>query len=416
MPRDYTANTSKYLGIILLIARLRYTRLMTIYSVSQLNNSVRHLLESEFTNLTVEGEISNFVCPASGHWYFSLKDDKAQIRCAQFRGANQRTSFKPKDGAQIQVRAKVSLYAPRGDYQLIVEQMEPLGDGALKLAFEKLKQSLNNEGLFAEQHKKTLPNIPQRIGVITSSTGAAIRDIMKVLHRRCPLIPIIIYPSLVQGTSAADSIANMISLANVRNECDVLIVGRGGGSLEDLWPFNEEIVARAIFASDIPIISAVGHEVDVSISDFVADVRAATPSAAAELVSPDQQQWQQRITHLNQRLRKNLLQILQHKQQNLNWLRKRLRHPGDKLQEQAQQLDYLWQSLVKAKQGLLKNKQQQLSNVSRALHTISPLATLDRGYSILLKEDVVVRSIKQAKSGEQLKIRVSDGSIDCKVL
>ena len=388
----------------------------TTYSVSELNYAVRDLLETQFEHIIVEGEISNFVCPASGHWYFSLKDDQAQIRCAMFRGANQRVNFKPEEGMQVQVKTKVSLYAPRGDYQLIITAMEEIGDGALRRAFEKLKQILAKEGLFAEHHKQTLPEFPQAIGVVTSSTGAAIRDIVKVLGRRCPLIPIIIYPTLVQGEQAAENIAAMIELANKRKECEVLIVGRGGGSLEDLWPFNEGIVARAIFASKLPIISAVGHEIDVTIADFVADQRAATPSAAAELVSPNLQEWIGLLLGLNQRLRRELLQTLQQKQQTLTWLGKRLRHPKQKLQEQAQQLDYLWQTLLKAQQYLLNTKQQHLINLSRALNTISPLATLDRGYSILQKEKTIVTNVKQIKIDDTLVARVSNGNIDCKVI
>lgn len=386
-----------------------------IYSVSQLNNAARQLLETKFMHILVEGEISNFVCPASGHWYFSLKDDKAQVRCAMFRGANRHLKFQPEDGVQVQVRAKVSLYAPRGDYQLIVEHLEALGDGALQREFEKLKMKLDKEGLFTLESKQPLPEHPRCIGVVTSSTGAAIRDVIKVLHRRCPAIPIIVYPSLVQGTQASNSIVKMIETANQRQECDVLIVGRGGGSLEDLWPFNEENVARAIYASDIPIVSAVGHEVDVTIADFVADVRAATPSAAAEIVSPDLNKIKAELNHLNQRLRREMLQLLSQLQQQLVWLKKRLRHPGQLLQEQAQHLDYVWQRLTKAMTRLVKDKHSQLANVSRALNTISPLATLDRGYSILQKDGKVVRSTKAVKKGDQITAKVSDGDIACTV-
>lgn len=385
------------------------------YTVSQLNNAARNLLESEFLHVLVEGEISNFVCPASGHWYFSLKDDKAQIRGAMFRGANRHARFKPENGTQVQVTAKVSLYAPRGDYQLIIERIEELGDGALRRAFEKLQQKLSQEGLFADAHKQALPDMPKTIGVITSSTGAAVQDIIKVLKRRCPLIPIIIYPSLVQGDTAAASIVEKIQLANQRQECDVLIVGRGGGSLEDLWPFNEEIVARAIYASEIPIVSAVGHEIDVTIADFVADVRAATPSAAAEIVSPNLEEWRANLAQLNQRLTRELKQILHTHFQTLHHLRKRLRHPGQKLQEQMQHLDYLWQNLAKATQACLQQKTHQLTSASRALNTVSPLATLERGYTILQKEKMVITSIKQVESGDAISATVNDGRINCTV-
>ena len=374
---------------------------------------MRDLLEGEFTHILVSGEISNFVCPASGHWYFSLKDNKAQIRCAMFRGANHKVSFSPEEGMQVEMRAKVSLYAPRGDYQLIVDSMQAVGDGALRHAFEQLKQSLAKQGLFAEKYKQALPEFPNTIGVITSSTGAAIRDIIKVLRRRCPLIPIIIYPTLVQGKQAATNIAAMIELANIRRECDVLIIGRGGGSLEDLWAFNEESVARAIHASKLPIVSAVGHEIDITIADLVADQRAATPSAAAELISPNISEYLTILSNLDQRLRRELLQTLQQKQQALLWLRKRLRHPGQKLQEQAQQLDYLWQTLVKLQRYYLNTRQQKLFNLRRSLNAISPLATLDRGYAILKKGETVITQTQQVNKHDSLEARVHDGTIHC---
>jgi exodeoxyribonuclease VII large subunit len=253
-----------------------------ILTVSQLNSLVRDVLADTFQTILLTGEISNYVCAASGHWYFSLKDDKAQVRCAMFQGSNRRATFKPSDGMQVQVQAIVSLYTPRGEFQLVIETIEETGDGALQRAFNLLKQKLAKEGLFADEHKQPLPETPRCIGVVTSPTGAAIHDILKVLRRRCPMIPVILYPTLVQGKGSAEKIAKAIDIANERNECDVLIVGRGGGSLEDLWSFNEEIVARAIFNSEIPIVSSVGHEIDFTIADHVDDVRAPKPSAAAE--------------------------------------------------------------------------------------------------------------------------------------
>jgi exodeoxyribonuclease VII large subunit len=430
MPRDYTAKQrfckrkikAQIIANILTTPYNSRVKLIginmspTVLSVSQLNNAARALLESEFMHVMVEGELSNFVCPASGHWYFSLKDDKAQVRCAMFRMANRHLRIQPENGAHVQVQAKVSLYAPRGDYQLIVEFLEEVGDGALRRAYEKLKMQLDKDGLFAESEKQALPKMPKAIGVVTSSTGAAIRDIINVLHRRCPLIPIIIYPTLVQGEQAAKNIAEMIQLANQRQECDVLIIGRGGGSLEDLWAFNEEVVARAIFASDIPIVSAVGHEIDVTIADFVADVRAPTPSAAAEIVSPNMSDYKATLVYYYQRLRREMLQCLQQKQQQLTWLRKRLRHPEQKLQEQAQQLDYLTQNLYKSVRHLIHKKQQQLTSVARALNTISPLATLDRGYAILQHDNTIIRQKKQVKTGDKLTAKVSDGVIHCEVI
>jgi exodeoxyribonuclease VII large subunit len=385
-----------------------------IYTVSQLNNAARELLEQRFLHILVEGEISNFTTPVSGHWYFSLKDDKAQIRCAMFRGANLQLRFKPNEGMHVQVRAKVSLYAPRGDYQLIIEFMEERGEGALRQAFELLKRQLENEGLFAQEHKKNLPAFPRTIGVITSATGAAVHDIIKVLRRRCSGIPVIIYPSLVQGENAAQCVAKAIGLANQRAECDVLIVGRGGGSLEDLWAFNEAVVARAIFASSIPIVSAVGHESDVTIADFVADVRAPTPSAAAEIVSPHVRELEKTVYSISQRLSRAMSQYVITRKTSLTALRKQLRHPGQLLQENMQRLDFNWQNLTKSIHYFLQTKSQKLQHLSRALNAISPLATLDRGYAIVKNRDNhIIRNRNQVTPGERIYAQIQDGSLEC---
>ena len=286
-----------------------------ILTVTQLNRATSQLLDNHFLSIFVEGEISNFSAPSSGHLYFSLKDANAQVRCAMFKSQQRRLSFTPSNGKQVVIKARVSLYEPRGDFQLIVEHIEEAGDGALRRAFEALKIKLTAEGLFDTAHKNALPLLPQAIGIITSPTGAAIRDIITVLRRRFTAIPVIIYPVSVQGNNAKHEIVKAISLANERNECDVLILGRGGGSLEDLWAFNEEIVARAIFSSTIPIISAVGHETDITIADFVADHRAATPSAAAEHASPDQQEWLTRFNYLENHLKQQLTRKLNQKTQ-----------------------------------------------------------------------------------------------------
>jgi exodeoxyribonuclease VII large subunit len=381
-----------------------------IYSISELNQEVKYLLESEFGLIRVEGEISNFVAATSGHWYFSLKDAKAQIRAAIFRNANQHLTLKAENGLQVIAHGKLSLYAPRGDYQLIIEYLEEVGDGALRRAFELLKQKLSKAGLFSQAHKKALPKIPTCIGIVTSSTGAAVHDILKVLRRRAPTIPVIIYPTLVQGEMASKNITRMIKFANERKECDVLIVGRGGGSLEDLWAFNEEIVAQAIFESQIPIISAVGHEVDITIADFVADVRAPTPSAAAEMISPNQQETLHRILHYYPRMLYLLNKILKDKQQEFNWIAKRLRHPKELLQENMQRLDYAWQLLLNAQRHALKQKSQHLAFLARNLNAVSPLATLERGYAILKKDDHVVHSVKEVKSGDEMIAKMKDGS------
>src|SRR5512139_1087653 len=281
-----------------------------IYTISRLNREARALLEGHFPLMWIEGEISNLSRPASGHLYFSLKDPFAQVRCAMFRMRGMHLTFRPADGMHVLVRARLSLYEPRGDYQLIVEHMEEVGDGALRRAFEQLKQRLLAEGLFESGRKRALPALPRCIGVITSPTGAAIHDILTVLHRRFPAIPVIVYPVPVQGAGAAEQIATMIHRASERGDCDVLIVGRGGGSLEDLWPFNEEVVARAIYTSAIPVVSAVGHEIDFTIADFVADLRAPTPSAAAEMVSGVRAELQERIATACIRLNRSTSRLL----------------------------------------------------------------------------------------------------------
>lgn len=273
-----------------------------VFTVTRLNSAVRMILEQDLGLVWLTGELSNLAMPSSGHWYFSLKDLGAQVRCAMFKGNNRRVAFRPQDGMQVLVQARVSLYEPRGDYQLIIESMQPAGDGVLALRFEELKRRLGAEGLFDEGRKRPLPREPRAVGLVTSATGAALHDMLTVLKRRAPDLPIFIYPTQVQGSAAIGQIVAAIALANRRAEVDVLIVGRGGGSLEDLWCFNEEVVARAIANSAIPVISAVGHEVDVTISDFAADLRAPTPSAAAELVAPDQSARAQRLAHLWQRL------------------------------------------------------------------------------------------------------------------
>ena len=319
-----------------------------IYTVSRLNREVRSVLEGSFPLLWIEAEISNFSCPASGHWYFSLKDEANQVRGAMFRNRNRLLRFRPENGMQVLVRARVGLYEARGEFQIIVEHMEEAGDGALRRAFEQLKQRLHIEGLFDPRHKKALPTHPQTIGVITSATGAAIRDILSTLARRFPSLPVIVYPVAVQGQSAATEIREMLQLAEQRNECDVLILARGGGSLEDLWAFNDEQLARSIHQITIPIVTGIGHEIDFTIADFVADHRAPTPTAAAELVSPDQYALQTHLQQLEAQLTSRLSGKLQSYQQHLVWLQKRLPHPARKLQDIAQRLDEAEQRMQRA--------------------------------------------------------------------
>ena len=291
-------------------------------------------MEGHFPLIWVEGEISNLARPASGHIYFSLKDSDAQLRCAMFKMRNRLTNFRPENGQQVLVRGRLSLYPARGDYQLIAEHMEEAGDGALRREFELLKQRLHSEGLFDEASKQSLPELPTRLGVITSPTGAAIRDILSVLKRRFPGIPVLIYPVPVQGNEAPPAIVEALQTANARNECDLLILARGGGSLEDLWSFNDESLARAIFDCPIPIVSGVGHEVDVTIADFVADIRAATPTAAAEAITPDQLSWSQSFDWYQQRLQQLVKNKIERQQEKIQWLHQRLQqqHPENQIQ------------------------------------------------------------------------------------
>ena len=428
-----------------------------IYSVSQLNRSVRQLLETQLPLLWVEGEISNFARPASGHWYLSLKDDQAQVRCAMFRNANQRVNFQPANGTQILVRCRAGLYEGRGEYQLIIEHMEEAGTGALQRKFEQLKQQLANEGLFDNQHKQPMPTAVSHIGVITSATGAAVKDILSVLHRRFPAIKVSIFPTAVQGEQAAGQIVDALAMANQQSQCDALIVGRGGGSLEDLWPFNEESVARAIFNSKIPVVSAVGHEVDFTIADFVADLRAPTPSAAAELLSPDGRDLLDQFMGFEILLSEALIRKIRQLEQRADFLQKRLQHPGRKLQQQSQhmtqlrirlqraiaaqlqqqraQMDQLQnkllgqspeqtithgqQRITQSVKQLMRSMQQQLANkqtkTDQAMHlldTVSPLSTLGRGYAIIRDQhNAVIKTVKEVKSGDQLISQLTDGEI-----
>ncbi|MEX2366946.1 MAG: exodeoxyribonuclease VII large subunit [Pseudohongiellaceae bacterium] len=437
----------------------------TPLTVSQLNREARYLLEDNFPAVLVEGEISNVAMPASGHWYLTLKDATAQVRCAMFRNRNMLIRCRPAEGMQVLVRGKISLYEGRGDFQLILERMEELGDGALRRAFEELKQKLLLEGLFEESHKRSIPHMPRHIGVITSPTGAAIRDILSVLRRRFPGIRVTILPVSVQGRNSAPEMIRALQLANAGKGClkdlDVLLLARGGGSLEDLWSFNDEQLARAIFASELPVVSAVGHEVDFTIADFAADLRAATPSAAAELLSPDQQDYLQLMTAYRLQLRSLLSERIRHKRQQLLWLTRQLQHPGRRLQEHAQRLDELdarlrqgirnalfrnRSALNQAKASLMLNSpgtgirqhlaetvhfrrrfgkailqqlrhfRQSLAEQSHALNAVSPLATLSRGYSITTDSiGNVVRRAEQLNPGDRLITRLQEGSISSTV-
>lgn len=436
-------------------------------SISQLNRQAKRLLEGNFPSVWVEGEISNLARPSSGHWYFSLKDSSAQVRCAMFRSSNARLRFEADAGQQVMARAKLSLYEARGDYQLIVEHMELAGDGALARKFEQLKAQLSQEGLFDPDIKKPIPTLPQHIAVITSPTGAAIHDILTVLKRRFPGIPVTLLPVAVQGATAGAEIEKALNTANelARDgtyNFDVIICGRGGGSLEDLWAFNEERVARAIYASELPVISAVGHEIDFTIADFVADVRAATPSAAAELVSPDAEDMAAGFAGYEELITRQALNQLKNLKQQLDASKSRLRHPGSRLQEHNQRLDeleirlvngwknsnkhrsmglallnsrlqqqtpnhkisksaeklaYLYRRLEQQTQNHLQKTQQKLQTNMQLLDAVSPLATLNRGYSIVTDENSnVITETSQVKNGHSVRTRLSKGSFTSQVI
>ncbi|MEO0443796.1 MAG: exodeoxyribonuclease VII large subunit [Pseudomonadota bacterium] len=432
-----------------------------ILSVSQLNRKAKQLLETHLPLIWVSGELSNLAQPGSGHWYFSLKDENAQVRCAMFRNANARVRWQPQSGQQVLVRARVSLYEGRGDYQLIVEHMDAAGAGQLQQAYEDLKQKLEAEGLFDQSAKQALPLFPRHIGLITSATGAAIHDILSVLQRRYPIAPVTVLAVAVQGDSAAPEIIAAIDNAQHFGKCDVLIIARGGGSLEDLWAFNNERLARAIAACTIPVVSAVGHEVDFTICDYVADLRAPTPSASAELITPDLPEWQQTLDLWQQQLVQRQHARIQQKQQQLRFLKKRLRHPKESLQLQQQrlaivrqrlahsirnQLHSLSQALEKTQQKLwrqhpqqrlqalqetllslrhrantalthqLERKQQAIAAKAQLLNAVSPLAVLARGFSITSDQTgKPISELADVHRDSTLSTRLLDGTIKSKV-
>jgi exodeoxyribonuclease VII large subunit len=434
-----------------------------IYSVSRLNREVRVLLERGFGSLWLEAEISNFARPSSGHWYFSLKDAGAQVRCCMFRQRNMLLGFAPRDGQKVLVRARIGLYEPRGEYQLVIDHMEDAGLGALKRQFDELAAKLAAEGLFAPERKRPLPALPKRIGVITSPSGAAIHDILHVLARRFAAIPVLLYPVAVQGAAAAAEIVAALKLAGRRAECDVLILARGGGSLEDLWAFNDEALARAIGACPIPVVSGIGHEIDFTIADFAADVRAATPSAAAEIVAPDAEEWAASLRRLRERLQRALRQGIDTHRERLRWLigRAELVNPEARLAQQGQRLDELEQRASRALRQILADRRsalglsvsrlwqlspaarlqgtaarhaalfarlraaglqqlnrarERLAPLVRTLNAVSPLATLDRGYAIVsLEGGAILRDAKDATAGTIIEARLSQGRIRAKV-
>jgi exodeoxyribonuclease VII large subunit len=435
----------------------------TVYTVTRLNREIRLLLERSLAVLWVEGELSNFSQPGSGHWYFSLKDREAQVRCVMFRQKNQAVGFTPRTGQHVLARVRVTLYEARGDFQLIVEHLEEAGVGALKREFERLKTQLAAEGLFELARKRPLPRFPRRIGVITSPTGAAVRDVLHVLQRRFPPASVLIYPARVQGAAAAPSLVQALRLASARRECDVLILARGGGSLEDLWAFNDERVARAIHACTIPVVAGVGHEVDVTIADFVADARAPTPSGAAEHVTPDRVACLAALEKTANRLSLAARRELRSLGAHLDAVSARLQqaHPGMRVLQQIQRLDDLQQRMSGAAQAGLHRRRSELADAlarllqhsperrvrayaqhhgalqsrlehaahaalahtahrldlaARALDAVSPLATLARGFAIVTRADgSLVRAADSVAVGEQIEARLAEGRLTARV-
>jgi exodeoxyribonuclease VII large subunit len=434
-----------------------------VYSVARLNREVRSVLERGLGVVWVEGELSNFSQPGSGHWYFSLKDRDAQLRCAMFRLKNSLVGFTPRDGAHVLLRGRISVYEARGEYQLIVEHLEEAGEGALKREFERLKSRLAAEGLFASARKRALPRFPRRIGVITSTSGAALRDILQILARRFPPAAVLIYPSAVQGAAAVPALIAALETAGARAECEVLILARGGGSLEDLWAFNDERLARVIAASPLPVVSAVGHEIDFTIADFVADVRAPTPSAAAELVVPESRACLEAVARTADRLSVALRRELRAIGARLAGTRARLAlvHPGVRLEQQTQRLDDLARRLTGAARACLQREHlrtaelrgrlvrrspdrllhaqrvraqdlrlrlrhaaagrvngaaQRLALAQRALHAVSPLATLARGFAIVTRTDgSLVTDAAGVAPGDEIEARLMRGALTARV-
>lgn len=431
-----------------------------VLGVTALVRRARALLEGQFASVWVQGEISNLARPGSGHWYFSLKDASSQVRCAMFRQANRRVSEVPENGQEVIIRGRVSLYEARGEFQIVVEELEDAGDGKLKRQYEALKRKLNQEGLFDAARKRAIPRLPRRIGVVTSPTGAAIRDVLTVLKRRFPSIGVLIYPTVVQGRDAGSSIANALALANRRGDCDVLILARGGGSLEDLWAFNEEVVARAIADSRIPVIAGVGHEVDITIADLAADLRAPTPSGAAELAAPERREWLEKNAVAARRLTRAMAHRLANPREALAGLSTRLErsHPRSQLAQIGQRVDRAEAELHKALRGRLRlsearcaelklrlarshpasriaacanaeaqlaqrlsrgiqklvaARRQELDALTRTLSAVSPTATLDRGYAIVRAEDSgrVLTSADQVEPEDGLRIQLSRGEL-----
>ena len=392
----------------------------TVRSVSEITDLLKSLIEqqSHLQNVWVQGQVSNYNKSAAGHIYFTLKDEKSQIRCALFQSSAVRVRFSLRDGEEVLVQGKIGIYAVRGEYQITVNNVEPIGIGALQRAFEELKQQLADEGLFAAHHKKPLPAYPKKIGVVTSATGAAFQDICQQLRKRYPLAKVLLHPTLVQGEGAAEGIAQALQVMNQRDDIDVLIVGRGGGSIEDLWAFNEELVARAIFAATIPIVSAVGHETDFTISDMVADYRAPTPSAAIEHIVPDQEELFAQLEGYDAWLRRIINAQLDAQKTRLQDLETRLAptRRKDAIYQLHQTVDALDAACRTAVERRLNDSERDLRTLAQRLNALSPLATLERGYSISRKTDgEVLTSAEQVSIDDRVEIQLADGHLACRV-
>ena len=391
-----------------------------VFSVSDINTHVKNILEDDYVlkNVYIKGEISNYKHHSSGHLYFTLKDSNGAVSAVMFRASASTLSFVPKEGMMVIVRASVSLYVKTGQYQVYVYDMEVSGRGTLHEAFEQLKEKLSKEGLFDEQYKKPIPSFPRAIGVITSGTGAAVRDILNIVQRRNPGIRVYVYPVLVQGAGSALDIVNAIEAMNEHGACDVLIVGRGGGSIEDLWSFNEEIVARAIFSSRIPIISAVGHETDFTISDFVSSLRAPTPSAAAELATPHVEDLKRQVTQYTSRIQRDMIKLLEQKAHILRLYTSRpvLAQASEYFAQKGQYVDLLYSRLQEVMASGLGTKQSALGEKIAKLDGLSPLNTLQRGYALVTDEkDTLITSISHVKKDQGISIMLKDGTVQATV-
>jgi exodeoxyribonuclease VII large subunit len=391
----------------------------SVLSVSQVNEYLKILLDSDrvLSNVYVRGEISNFTVPRSGHLYFTLKDEDGQLKAVMFRFQTGRLLFRPEDGMKVIVHGKLSVYGPSGQYQLYVDEMQPDGVGSLALHFEQLKRRLHEEGLFDPNHKKPLPRYPERVALVTSPTGAAVRDMIRILGRRWPMAEVIVCPVRVQGEGAAEEIADMLDYVDKHQLADVIITGRGGGSMEDLWAFNEEVVARAIWRCQIPVISAVGHEPDVTIADYVADVRAATPSNGAELAVRDSEALQSALRQLQVRMEQAQMQKINRLRQRLDTLSKSrvMRQPDAYLQQQELHLEMLRQRLEHSGEVVLGKNRQRFERTAAKLDALSPLKVLGRGYAMVTREDTVIRETAQVNPGDAISVSLSDGTAQCTV-